>query len=199
MQIQLDIPNVPIDEDIQTLVWHGHTQGRSFRVLLPAEGEFNAKARFFLDGAPIGWVGFVLTCGIGDASEDVIPKGSRVRQYTYAFISYASEDRADVKKRIQTLRALKIGFFQDILSLSPGDRWERRLYREIDRCDLFILFWSRAASKSEWVGKEIDWAMKRRHSSTEELPDIAPFALEPLNVAPPPPALSEFHFDSSAM
>jgi hypothetical protein len=56
---------------------------------------------------------------------------------------------------IQCLLAFAIRHFHDILSLDPGDRWARRLYDEIDRCDLFMLFWSRAAGRSEWVAKEI--------------------------------------------
>ncbi len=202
VQIQLDVPNAKIDEPVQTLVWQGHTQGRSFRVSLPTAGagqEFNAKARFFLEGVPIGWVGFVLACGTNDDGEELVAQGSNARRYMRAFISYASEDRLEVKKRIQALRALKIEFFHDILSLDPGERWERRLYDEIDRCDLFMLFWSRAAGKSEWVGKEIARAMERRRSSAEETPDIAPIALEAFNVAPLPATLSEFHFDSSTM
>jgi hypothetical protein len=202
VQIQLDVPNAKIDEPVQTLVWQGHTQGRSFRVSLPTAGagqEFNAKARFFLEGVPIGWVGFVLACGTNDDGEELVAQGRNARRYMRAFISYASEDRPEVKKRIQALRALKIEFFHDILSLDPGERWERRLYDEIDRCDLFMLFWSRAAGRSEWVGKEIARAMERRRSSTEETPDIAPIALEAFSVAPLPAALSEFHFDSSTM
>jgi hypothetical protein len=200
VQIRLDVPDAEVEENLQTVVWRGHTQGRSFRVSLPAGSdgrEFSAKARFFLEGTPIGWVGFVLTSG--DGSEDLVPQGNRARRYRHAFISYASEDRAEVKKRTQALRALRIDYFHDILSLDPGDRWAHRLYEEIDRCDLFMLFWSRAAGRSEWVAKEIDRALTRRNSTVEELPDISPIALEALAIAPPPTALAEYHFDSSAL
>jgi hypothetical protein len=37
-----------------------------------------------------------------------------------------------------------------------GERWERRLYKEIDRCHVFVLFWSLAASQSDWVVKEAE-------------------------------------------
>lgn len=200
VQIRLDVPGASVEGEA-SLRWHGHTQGRSFQVVLPAGAtgrQFNAKVLFFLDRAPIGWVSFVLTCATGPDSEDLVPQGNRSRRYRYAFISYASEDRSEVEKRLQTLRALRIDYFHDILSLEPGDRWERRLYEEIDRCDLFILFWSRAAGRSEWVAKEIDRALGRRRSTPDELPDISPVALESLKLAPPPPALAEYHFDSSA-
>jgi hypothetical protein len=199
VQIRLEVPGASVEGEA-SLRWHGRTQGRSFSVVLPAGAagrQFNAKALFFLDRTPIGWVGFVLTCAPGSDSEDLVPQGNRSRRYRYAFISYASEDRSEVEKRLQTLRALRIDYFHDILSLEPGDRWERRLYEEIDRCDLFILFWSRAAGRSEWVAKEIDRALGRRRSTVDELPDISPIALESLKLAPPPAALAEYHFHAS--
>jgi hypothetical protein len=52
------------------------------------------------------------------------------------------------------LRALQIEFFRDVLGLDPGELWERRLYTEIERHDLFLLFWSRAAKESDWVYKK---------------------------------------------
>jgi TIR domain len=156
------------------------------------------KRRVFI-GIPVGWVGFVLSCRKLAEQEELVPNGRVARRYKYAFISYAREDRREVKKRVQALRTAKIRFFQDILSLDPGDRWARRLYQEIDRCDLFILFWSRAAGNSEWVGREIERALQKRQASTEELPDIAPIALEALRDAPPPPVLAAFHFDCQAL
>ena len=45
-------------------------------------------------------------------------------------------------KRVQMLARCQISFFQDILALEPGERWERKLYEYIDQCDVFMLFWS---------------------------------------------------------
>jgi len=200
--IRLEVPAAQLQDDEQSLVWQGTTQGRSFLVKLSADADgsaLTAKARFYVEGCPVGWISFVLRCGRSPEPMAFGPQGNRARRYSYAFISYASEDRREVKKRTQALRAARIRYFHDILSLDPGERWERRLYEEIDRCDLFMLFWSRAAGRSEWVEKEINRAIERRSASKEnELPDIAPISLEPLSEAPPPPSLSGFHFDSSA-
>ena len=76
-------------------------------------------------------------------------------------------------KRAQGLRAGRIDFFQDLLSLDPGDQWAARLYQEIDRCDLFLLFWSSNAKQSQWVMKEVEYALARRKSSGG-IPDITP-------------------------
>jgi hypothetical protein len=50
------------------------------------------------------------------------PLGDHAKLYQYAFVSYASKDRREVLKRVQMLEVLKTKFFQDILSLDPGDR-----------------------------------------------------------------------------
>ena len=71
--------------------------------------------------------------------------------YRHAFLSYASENRIDVLRVAQGLRAAnpRLTFFQDIDSLRPGDDWKAEIIHHIDACDLFLLFWSTPASKSE--------------------------------------------------
>ena len=57
-------------------------------------------------------------------------------------------------KRVQMLDRLHdrlhFKYFQDVLDLEPGERWERALYRHIDESDLFLLFWSSNAKQSVW-------------------------------------------------
>jgi hypothetical protein len=64
---------------------------------------------------------------------------------------------------VQAFKIAGMSVFQDILDLGPGERWEKALYGEIDRCDVFLLFWSRAAAASEWVSKEIDCSLGHPH------------------------------------
>ena len=59
-------------------------------------------------------------------------------RYSLVFISYATPDRAEVLKRVQMLKMMKIKFFQDLLDFEPGARWEMGLFRHIDECDLFF-------------------------------------------------------------
>jgi TIR domain len=120
------------------------------------------------------------------ASEPPAPVGDLSRVYRRAFLSYASPDRAEVIKRPQALRAANIDFFMDLLSLEAGERWERRLYSEINRCDLSVLFWSSAARSWEWVGKEIAYAVeciRKQGSPHRAIPEIHPIIIE----GPPPP------------
>src|SRR5262249_57326956 len=60
------------------------------------------------------------------------------------------------------LPRLRIGFFQAEHGLEPGERCEKALYRDIDERALFLLFWSRAAQQSEWVLKELRYALARK-------------------------------------
>jgi hypothetical protein len=89
--------------------------------------------------------------------------------------------------------------FQDILDLGPGERWEKALYREIDRCDVFLLFWSKAAAASEWVSKEIDYALARQGYDADNPPAIQPVPIEGPPIAPPPPRLAELHFNDALL
>ncbi len=119
-------------------------------------------------GIPIGHLKWKMVIGPieGEDAAALAAQGEYVARYRQAFISYSSADRRDVLARVQLLRTLGIGYFQDVLDLDPGDRWERELYREIEHCDLFLLFWSESAKQSTWVRREVDAALKLAHQHT---------------------------------
>lgn len=95
--------------------------------------------------------------------------------------------------RVQMLRLFGIDYFQDVLKLEPGQRWAQELYRHIDSCDLFLLFWSKAARKSRWVMKEARYALERKAGGDDAPPDIHPVIIE--KPAPMPPRhLRHLHF-----
>jgi len=71
--------------------------------------------------------------------------------------------------------------------MEPGERWEQQLYKEIDLCDLFLLFWSNNAARSEWVLREAELAVARQNASPDEEPDITPIILEGPPVPQPIP------------
>jgi TIR domain len=79
---------------------------------------------------------------------------------------------------VQMLGVAGVRYFQDVLSLEPGDRWERKLNLGIDECDLFLLFWSSAAKRSEWVRKEVAYALARSRGDELLPPEIKPVILE---------------------
>jgi hypothetical protein len=127
--------------------------------------------------------------------KSLLPAGESVRRYRRAFISYASQDRPEVLKRVQMLRLARIRYFQDVLKLEPGDRWERKLYLHIDKSDLFLLFWSTHAKESEWVLNEVRYAIKRKGGDESAPPQLIPVVLEGPPVPLPPKELAHLHFD----
>ena len=95
------------------------------------------------------------------------------------------------------LRQLSIEFFQDLLSLEPGERWAKALYKNIDKSDVFFLFWSSAAKQSEWVMKEVRYAMERKGGDEFAEPEIVPVIIEGPPAAAPPPELQHLHFNDT--
>jgi hypothetical protein len=184
-----------VDEPIQKIIWEGRATGCQFAVTIPQGTEgvsFVAAVRVSLNGSLIGCIKFSILSHL-EADRQSFPLGGRLRHYHTPFVSYASNDRKEVLKRVQMLQILNPTFFLDLLSLDPGDRWEKRLYENIDRCDLFLLFWSQAAKESYWVLQEAEYALKRQQGDPNSDPDIVPVILEQ-NVSPPQ-NLSSLHFN----
>lgn len=116
----------------------------------------------------------------------------RRREIRSAFLSYASEDRSEVMKRAQGIRAglPHVELFIDVLALRAGARWAEELPAAIERSDLLLLFWSEHAARSEWVEQE--W----RHAlHAKGLDAIRPVPLEPPESVPPPVELAGLHFN----
>ena len=126
------------------------------------------------------------------------PVGDQAKRYTRAFLSYASADRPKVLDRVQMLRLLRVDYFQDLLTLEPGERWEQRLFEEIERSDLFILFWSRQARASKWVRRETRHALGFRAGELGA-PEICPVIVEGPPVARPWRELADLHFNDSLL
>jgi len=76
-----------------------------------------------------------------------------------------------------------------------GVKWESSIYDFIDQSDVFYLFWSKAASESQWVKNEIAYALKRKHGDETAPPEIKPVPLDDPRDAPPPDELKDLHFN----
>ena len=200
LDLMLDADGLAVDEPIQPVLWRGRPCAAQFVVRADAgaaAGRRVLTARVLVDGVPLGRLAFSLEVTRVDdaAAAQTDLRGEAARRYTRAFLSYSSLDRPEVLKTAQTLRATGIDFFQDILSIEPGAAWRKRLFAEIDRCDLFLLFWSSHAAASDWVRQEAEYALARHNSSREAEPDIRPIVLEGPPVPLPPPSLAELHFN----
>jgi hypothetical protein len=201
LTFQLTVPDLEIDEPIQSLVWRGRPESVVYAVHVPKDQsprDIPGTVRVSVDTVPVGHICFklsVVAADGGDAEGAVEQQGDDAHRYRRAFISYASPDRPEVLKRVSMLRLQRIKFFQDLLDIDPGEEWEKRLLSEIDRCDLFLLFWSAAAKASPWVAKEVQRALRRRSEGAGGLPEILPVPIEGPPIVEPPDELQHIHFN----
>jgi uncharacterized protein YjbI with pentapeptide repeats len=202
LNVEIRVPGIKFDVPILDLRWLGRPTYVAFRTLVPdaaSVGIVAGNVTVRRGDVPIGSITLKITI-LGPHEPPpmrtaLLPVAESARRYRKAFISYASPDRPEVLKRVQMLRLARIRYFQDVLKLEPGDRWERKLYHHIDRSDLFLLFWSTNAKKSEWVLKETLYAKSRKGSDPNAPPDIVPVIIEGPPVPAPPDELSDLHFN----
>lgn len=203
VDLHLEIPALTVSEPDAAVVWRGRTAAAQFEVVVPADAagaQVIGRVRIAVAGVPAGTLRFqVALTAAGTSPGAADARELRARRYRRAFVSYSSKDRAEVLRRVQAFRIAGLSVFQDILDLDPGDRWERALYREIDHCDVFLLFWSHAAADSKWVGKEIEYAVARKQGDEERPPDIQPVPIEGPPIVPPPASLKGLHFNDALL
>ena len=190
-RISLQSPDIPIDCDSQELCWNGKYAAADFQVLLPEEydrKQLRLTGRVYAGIAVLTDLKLILQIDAPRQQEVHVEKC----RLSTAFISYASQDRAKVVARIQGIQLSRpdMDLFFDAESLRRGEQWEQRLYREIRQRDLFYLFWSRNAAQSEWVAKELAFALENKGAMAVE-----PVPLEEPAVCPPPECLQDRHFN----
>jgi hypothetical protein len=193
----LESEGLAIAEPQQSFIWRGRSRGCAFLVRAPRDfpnAAANLKLRVLRNATPVGSIRFAVAIDEAVTIAAMELAGNAAARHRRVFLSYASSDRVEVLKRAQGLRAAGLDFFQDLLSLEPGERWERRLYAEIERSDLFLLFWSRAARDSEWVMREVAHAKSSARAGGRPA-EILPVILEGPPPPPPPELLKDLHFD----
>ena len=116
--------------------------------------------------------------------------------YRKIFPSYSHLDVAIVEQAELLGRALGDVYTRDRTTLRSGEDWNARLLELIDDADIFQLFWSSNAMRSEYVRQEWEYALSRQRPFF-----IRPTYWEepmPRSKEPelPPPTLSRLHFQS---
>ena len=197
LEIDLEADGCSIDEVRQSTTWRGQPVAVQFFATVPRRREKPVPVRLTAtrSGIPVGSVRFTVPVQVDAESQPIELRGEEAKRFERAFVSYASEDRVSVLPFAHILDLTGIKVFQDILSLEPGERWERRLYAEIDRSDLFLLFWSRAASQSKWVIAEAEYALNAYNASGSQNPVIRPVLLEGPPIPHIPASLESIHFN----
>jgi hypothetical protein len=199
LTFSLSMNGLKIDEPQQDREWNGRTIGVQFGVTVPEN--FEPRSIYGLvvisaDTVPIGHFRFAfkIVATPEPQSDEPLYLGALTR-FRCAFISYAHEDLAEVLKRVQMLNIQTKKYFQDLINIPPGERWEPAIFKAIDKSDVIFLFWSKAASGSEWVRKEILYAIKRQAGDENAPPVIYPVIIEGPPPAPPPAELNFLQFN----
>ena len=189
-----------IDEAHQHVIWRGTADAANFLVTLPpgvAARDFFPIVVISIDGVPYGRLRFKLTCAparLRATTTRAASVGLVGTPYRRAFCSYSSKDVIEVTRAVQVLSLLGLSCFHDKSSLRPGEAFADALREEVEQADLFLLFWSSSARRSEWVRKEAEWALAAQKGNAGA-PDILPVILEGPPPAPPFEFLSDRHFD----
>ncbi|MCG8441275.1 MAG: toll/interleukin-1 receptor domain-containing protein [Caulobacterales bacterium] len=202
VELRVEAPGLSLDAPVQTLIWRGAPNVAYFLASAPADhagGACFVRVRALIDGVPARTAIFRVTIATPAEGADEPAEGDGVevgaKRYRSAFLSYAEEDRAKVMEHYQSLKAVGMEVFQDILNLEPGERWRAALFERIARCDVFLLYWSSSAAASEWVVKEAEFALQAASLDPVGRPDIIPVLLEGPPPPPPPKGLEHLHFN----
>lgn len=195
VHFEIDVPGCFVEPARGVVRWNGQPTSVQFIVSAPHDvaAPTVATVHVVYDEVPIGRISFSFGVSSSPSPAAVQPAGDGAMRYRRAFLSYASADRAEVLNGARVLDVVGMEHFLDV-QLSPGERWEQRLYEEIDACDLFQLFWSSNAKESVWVRREAAHALCRERAEPGGIPHIQPVIVEGPPTPRPWPELSALHF-----
>jgi hypothetical protein len=202
LDFELRLPGLDVDDPVAALTWRRRTEAVQFGVHVPADaatGTVIGTVSIGRDGLPLGHVKFALAIDAAASPSEPEPQGEDARRYRVAFVSYSSHDRDEVLRRVQMLQVAGLRTFQDVLDLRPGEVWSEWIEQSIREADVFLLFWSSRAKRSEWVRREVDYALACQHGSELSPPEIRPVIIEGPPVAPPWDDLAHLHFDDRVL
>lgn len=196
--VMLRLPDFEVEEAVETLGWNGDIRNVGFMVKAPSSlppGLYPGSVKLLQNSVPFASIWFDLQ--VGDQAGAAPPAGDlrgRVERIARGFASYASDDRAEVLRRVQGMRATGVDVFVDVMGLRTGEDWEPALYRQIDLSDGLFLFWSRRARESKWVEREWRYALAKYGADF-----INPVALEDPRLVKPPGDLASKHFNDMVL
>ncbi len=183
-----------IDDPEAAVVWGPPARRLEFRLRAAREledGTYDLRAEYWLEGVQLARSYLAIAVARDAPASAGRTATVRRRLPRSAFASYSRRDRVTVAQRVDSLQAVGIDVFLDSLDIRQGEDWREVLERELLGREALLLFWSTAASASEWVEKEWRFALERRG-----LDAILPNALEPPANCPPPPELATLQFGS---
>jgi hypothetical protein len=183
---------IRLNEPEDTIQWTGDISNVTFAAAVSDAATAGPKAGsvfVYAHGLQIARVHFVIE--VGSEAREPSSVGREERPHS-AFASYANADRNEVLARVQGIQKIApdLDVFLDVVKLRSGQDWASQLKKEIELRDIFYLFWSDNARRSEWVERE--W----RHALACKGADfIDPVPLVSPEQVPPPSELASKHFN----
>lgn len=194
--VTLTARGLAVDPPEQSFAWSGAENLLEFDVGVPADaqpGTIVLKFDAAVEGIAVARLRVDLEIAADTARTPQPAVTTSVEPARSAFASYSSVDRLRVLDRISAVRiATGIDVFVDCLDLRPSEEWKPQLDAEIMKRELFLLFWSKAASESKWVDWEWRTALARHSEDALQV--------HPLDIGIKPPAeLKHLHFGDKYM
>ena len=183
--------------DKKTVVWQGSFTKCSFDYFVPRDidvDELSCVALLTVNEIPVGEMRFITK--IVESPRKLNPE-IIAHKYNKVFISYAHKDEAKVKSFHEGLKLAGIEHFFDRTYLKTGDIFPQVIRDYINAADLFVLFWSENASKSEYVQKERLQALERAFPQVKPQ-QAAKLSIYPMSIEPraelPSDMKDNYHF-----
>lgn len=76
------------------------------------------------------------------------------------FVSYSHQDKDAVNAFLSLISKKSFDVWMDNQSLKSGDYYISTIFKEIAASDIFLVFLSKAAQKSDWLKEEMEYALK---------------------------------------
>ncbi|MBQ6769487.1 MAG: toll/interleukin-1 receptor domain-containing protein [Bacteroidales bacterium] len=184
INIQLNLLHLPKESQKKSFVWHNKISKATFFVSVPKEFEKNqiyAEILIFANRIPVGELDFCTQ--IVNKKSEIENAKFISRQFNKVFISYAHQDEEKVKSFHEGLKLLGVEHFFDRDYLKAGDVFPQVIRDYINSTDLFVLFWSENALKSEYVEKERTQALGLAFPQVEPQ-QAAKLSIYPMSIEP---------------
>lgn len=170
--------------DKKSIIWQGSFTKCSFDYFVPQDidaTELSCKVILTINNIPIGDMQFI-TSIVYDAPRQLNPE-IIAHNYNKVFISYAHQDESKVKFLAEGFKISNTDYFFDRHYLKAGDIYPIKIQEYINSADLFILCWSKNASQSEYVAKELAQALERAYPNLL-FDKNRPLTIYPMSIAP---------------
>lgn len=192
IQFQLQIKDWKIEDPVQSVIWLGRPASADFIVTVPsdASGRVIGKVIVFTDKGPVGTITFNLSVGAAPVG-DPVPAETTSRLFRSTYLAYEKADKATVDALHPKFEAS--GWQWNPTVPGPAevdDTWKLSAVEGISKSELFVLFWSDEAEKSERVETEWQLAFRARFTDTDGLPDM--IGVNVSKDSPPPPDTLSF-------